>query len=198
MSIAQIKNLIIERAKQGKDLVKSSVNYNLNNNLENLTLAGKDDVEGIGNNRKKIIRGNRGNNKLEGKGGNGKLIGSSGNEILVGGKGKDILTGGSDVDRFIFESPKNGRDKITDFNALNEIIVINSRTFDGLNPGKLLDNQFSIGSKDAKATTSDQRLIYTTDGSLFFDPDGKGGIEETKIAVFANLPFLSSDNFEIV
>ena len=197
-TVDSLQDIIIERPKQGKDLVKSSVNYNLSNNLENLTLIGKDDVEGIGNNRKNIIRGNRGNNKLEGKGGNDRLIGSSGNDILVGGKGKDILTGGSGVDRFFFESPKDGIDKITDFNALNETIVINSRTFDSLNPGKLLSNQFSIGSRDAKATTSDQRFIYTTDGSLFFDPDGKGGIEQTKITVFTNLPFLSSDNFEIV
>lgn len=197
-TVDSLQDIIIERPKQGKDLVKSSVNYNLSNNLENLTLIGKDDVEGIGNNRKNTIRGNRGNNKLEGKGGNDRLIGSSGNDILVGGKGKDILTGGSGVDRFFFESPKDGIDKITDFNALNETIVINSRTFDSLNPGKLLSNQFSIGSRDAKATTSDQRFIYTTDGSLFFDPDGKGGIEQTKITVFANLPFLSSDNFEIV
>lgn len=52
---------------------------------------------------------------------NYRLIGSSGNDILVGGKGKDILTGGNGVDRFFFESPKDGIDKITDFNALNEL-----------------------------------------------------------------------------
>lgn len=196
-TVDSLGDVVIERPKQGKDLVKSSVNYNLDNNIENLTLTGKNDLKGTGNNSKNTIRGNRGDNRLEGEGGNDKLIGSGGNDTLVGGPGNDILTGGSGVDYFIFESPKDGVDRINDFNSSNEIIFIDSAKFNGLKRGKLSANQFSIGLEGAEATTPNQRFIYGIDGSLFFDPDGTGSIEQTKIATFSNPPLLSHNNFEI-
>ena len=171
----------------------------LNGNTGNDKLYGQGgDDELNGDDGDDLLKGGKGADELNGNTGNDKLYGQGGDDILIGGTGGDILTGGKGVDHFHLEFPKDDIDKITDFNALNEIIIINSHTFDGLNPGKLLANQLFIGSKNAKATTSDQRFIYTTDGSLFFDPDGKGGVEQTQILTFTNLPFLSSSNIEIV
>ena len=72
------------------DTVRSSLNWSLGANLENLTLTGSAHLNGSGNALNNVLIGNTGNNVLSGGAGNDKLDGSSGIDTLVGGTGNDI------------------------------------------------------------------------------------------------------------
>jgi len=66
---------VIEAANGGTDLVKASVDYELTDFVENLTLTGNDHINGTGNALANTITGNAGNNILDGGDGVDKLIG---------------------------------------------------------------------------------------------------------------------------
>ncbi|WP_339495738.1 calcium-binding protein, partial [Pseudomonas sp. RA_105y_Pfl2_P56] len=96
------------------DTVRSSVNWTLGDNLENLELTGSSNLNGTGNALNNTLTGNDGDNLLNG---------GAGNDILIGGLGTDTLTGGSGADTFVFNAwnetgTGNLRDVITDFNSL--------------------------------------------------------------------------------
>nr|CRH06909.1 Conserved protein of unknown function [Include 22 repeats of Haemolysin-type calcium-binding region] M2 protein [Candidatus Magnetococcus massalia] len=83
----------------GTDTVKSALSsYNLTTNVENLTLTGTEDIEGIGNSAANTLTGNAGNNILVGMSGADQLLGGDGMDTLTGGAGMDTLTGGSGTD----------------------------------------------------------------------------------------------------
>lgn len=83
---------IIENANEGTDLVQSSITHTLANNVENLTLTGVANINGVGNTLGNSITGNTGNNALSG---------GIGNDTLNGGGGVDTLDGGADNDTYI-------------------------------------------------------------------------------------------------
>ncbi|WP_146042710.1 calcium-binding protein, partial [Pseudomonas sp. MPBD7-1] len=71
------------------DTVRSSVNWSLGANLENLTLIGSANLNGSGNASNNVMTGNAGNNALSGGSGNDTLDGGSGIDTLIGGAGND-------------------------------------------------------------------------------------------------------------
>ncbi len=91
---------VVEAAGQGTDLVRSSISYSLGADVENLTLIGSANVNGVGNVGDNFMIGNAGNNKLSGGAGNDRLSGGDGNDILRGGGGTDYVAGGSGNDNF--------------------------------------------------------------------------------------------------
>ncbi|WP_017655649.1 S8 family serine peptidase [Fortiea contorta] len=131
-----------------------------------------------------IIYGGAGDDTLLGGAGMDILRGDEGNDILVGGAGMDMLTGGLGADYFAFNSPNEGFDSITDFNVVDDTIVVSASGFGGgLVAGVLAANRFVIGSA---ATTTSQRFIYDrTFGSLYFDPDGTGAIAKIQFATLS-------------
>jgi Ca2+-binding RTX toxin-like protein len=84
---------ITEFNDQGIDLVISSVNFQLHNDLENLTLTGTA-INGWGNELDNIVIGNGEANFL---------IGVDGNDRLDGGLGADKLWGGTGNDTYIVD-----------------------------------------------------------------------------------------------
>ena len=86
-------DLVVEEAAAGTDLVQSSITYTLTDNVENLTLLGAADLQGVGNELNNIITGNTGNNLLDGLAGNDTIHAGAGNDTLVGGEGDDTLNG---------------------------------------------------------------------------------------------------------
>jgi Ca2+-binding RTX toxin-like protein len=86
------------------DSVISTVTYTLRSNLENLTLRGSNDINGMGNALNNRIIGNAGNNNLSGMDGNDTLNGSDGNDTLNGGAGNDSLMGDMGNDTYIIDS----------------------------------------------------------------------------------------------
>ena len=64
----------------GIDIVKSSINYLLDDDVENLLLTGSNDLDGFGNSRINSITGNDAENSLDGLAGADTLIGLGGND----------------------------------------------------------------------------------------------------------------------
>jgi Ca2+-binding RTX toxin-like protein len=76
----------------GTDLVESSVTHDLYTDVENLTLTGKEAIDGIGNTLANLITGNEAANKLDGGTGNDTLVGGSGADNLIGNAGTDVAS----------------------------------------------------------------------------------------------------------
>lgn len=94
-----------EQLHGGKDTVRSTVDYTLNDNVENLMLIGK----ALGG-----ATGNELNNHLDGNSALNVMFGLAGKDRLDGHGGNDILTGGSEADTFVFGNGY-GTDAVTDF-----------------------------------------------------------------------------------
>ena len=92
---------VTESSSAGTDLVKSSVDYTLGANVENLGLTGSDSLKGTGNDLNNVITGNAGSNTLSGLAGNDSIEGRSGDDRLVGGSGDDSMSGGSGNDTLL-------------------------------------------------------------------------------------------------
>ena len=161
--------LILERAGEGFDTVKASVNYALGTgvSIENLTTsldAGKANINLTGNEFDQIVRGNAGNNILDGKGGADQLWGLAGKDMF-------LLT----------SALGNGNvDKVMDFNVRDDTIWLDDSVFQGLGLGALPSGAFAKGTA---ATQADDRIIYDAKtGNLYFDPDGIGGADQMLVA----------------
>ena len=90
----------LENAGGGTDSIQASVNYALNDNVENLTLAGTGSINGTGNTLNNLIAGNNGNNVLMGGAGNDTLAGGAGSNTYVyaNGWGNDTINPTSILD----------------------------------------------------------------------------------------------------
>ncbi len=83
---------VSESASAGTDLVQTSVNYTLTNNVENLLLAGIASINGTGNSLNNTITGNAGNNILDGSSGSDTLIGGAGDDTYIVDTTSDVIT----------------------------------------------------------------------------------------------------------
>lgn len=95
--VDDIGDQVVESAFYGVDVVKSSVDYTLGANLEQLFLTGAA-LEGAGNELSNVIVGNAGGNLLNGAGGDDMIEGEDGADVIDGGEGADRLYGGADDD----------------------------------------------------------------------------------------------------
>ena len=89
---------VTEEASQGTDTVFSLVTLTTPNNVENLTLYGSNDIDGVGNDLANTMRGNSKNNELSGRDGTDTLYGNNGDDTLNGGNNNDELYGGAGDD----------------------------------------------------------------------------------------------------
>lgn len=91
-------DVIVEAAGGGTDSVFSDIGFALPDNVENLTLEGTGNIDGVGNAENNAITGNTGNNILQGVGGADTLTGDGGADTLQGGDGNDSMDGGDGAD----------------------------------------------------------------------------------------------------
>jgi len=143
-----------------------------------------------------LIYGYDGNDSLYGNADQDILNGHAGNDNLFGGIGNDSLTGGIGQDNFIFNSPNENVDYISDFKVTDDSIQVKASTFGGgLTAGTTItSSQFFIGS--GANDTSDRFIYNKTSGSLFFDKDGNQGTAQIKIASLS--PNLALTNLDII
>jgi Ca2+-binding RTX toxin-like protein len=185
---------IREAPNGGIDTLQSFFSRQLPKHIENLMLFGDRTLNGRGNSGDNILQGNNARNRLFGRGGSDRLLGHSGNDILVGEKGNDQLFGGNGRDRligsagrdcFCFEARRAGRDRIIDFAVGSDSIGVSRKAFGrNLGRGTIDAEQFHVGSG---AADDDDRFIYSSSqGALYFDPDGSGGLQQVQIASLAS------------
>jgi len=157
--VDNVGDTVSEGLLGGTDTVRSTINYTLTANVENLQLQGTA-ISGTGNALGNSISGNASNNTLSGLDGNDTLSGSGGNDTLLGGNGNDalnggsgndtlnggagndtlagntgldFLTGGSGQDRFVFsDRGAANADTITDFNHADDTIVLSNALDSGM------------------------------------------------------------------
>lgn len=97
------------------DTLEVSISTTVAPTVENLTLTGIGNINGVGNINNNVITGNVGNNILTGLGGDDSLNGGAGNDSLSGGVGNDSLSGGAGNDNYHFLGTTNlGTDLINE------------------------------------------------------------------------------------
>lgn len=131
--VSNATDKIIELGNEGIDTVISDINYQLKDNVENLTLVGnRANTRGLGNNLNNVIRGNDENNELLGFGGSDYLYGGVGDDTLyggadddtlVGGTGNDFLSGSTGSDTFIFNKG-DGIDTVREYSGKMDVIKL--------------------------------------------------------------------------
>ena len=157
--------------------------------------AGRDHVQGgrghdrlSGGNGGDRLLGQAGNDLLSGGTGQDRLAGGNGADRLAGGADMDVLTGGSGNDAFQFNSPSAGRDVITDFGrgaGDNDSIRIDASAFGGGLAGGghwLSKGQLQIRGDNHAQDGNDRFVFRTTDKTLWFDVNGKGGAGPVMVA----------------
>jgi Ca2+-binding RTX toxin-like protein len=148
---------VVEGKNAGTDTVRSTASFTLPANVENLVLTGSANINGTGNDLANRITGNSGENILNGRG------------------GKDILTGGGDSDVFRFNTAlgADNVDTVTDFKANEDHIQLDDAIFAAV--GASLTASEFVANASGTAQNALQHILYdTTDGRLFYDPDGNG------------------------
>jgi Ca2+-binding RTX toxin-like protein len=101
--IADLEDVIIESAGQGRDTIYTSIAfYQMGDNVEDLSMTGTSGTYAIGNSVDNLIVGNLGADTLDGRGGG---------DFMVGGAGDDIYFVDDLGDRTV-ESASEGRDTI--------------------------------------------------------------------------------------
>jgi serralysin len=75
-----------------------------------------------------------------------------------------------------------------DFNPAEDSIVLDDAVFTALRPGLLMNGEFTIGTA---AQDANDRIIYDSNGSLWYDGDGAGGAAAVQFAQLANHATLS-------
>ncbi len=196
--VDSVGDIVTEAFGEGNDLVKSSVDYVLGDNVERLSLAGSGDISGTGNAGANIITGNDSANSLHGEGRNDRLSGGAGNDQLHGGVGNDRLTGGAGADGFHFDTALNARnnvDTITDFTVADDTMHLDQSVFTTLDLGTLAEGAFVHGTA---AADGDDRIIYdSATGRIFYDADGSGDGAAVQFAQVTAGTALSSADFII-
>ena len=99
--VDDIRDVIFEQAGNGIDSVTSAITFQLDAQLENLTLSGALAINGSGNASANKLIGNDADNRLSGFGGADDLRGGGGRDILDGGDGNDKLDGGLGEDTLL-------------------------------------------------------------------------------------------------
>jgi Ca2+-binding RTX toxin-like protein len=143
-------DVVTESANQGTDTVIASIDYQLTDQVENLTLdSAAGNIAGTGNGLANVIVGNAGNN------------------VITGGAGLDTLTGGDGADVFVFAKGDSGvytttRDVITDFT-----IGVDKLDLSGVDQFRLLGSDPFDGQADALH-------IVRSGGSMILEGDING------------------------
>jgi trimeric autotransporter adhesin len=107
-------DFVQELPNEGMDLVRSSVNFRLPANVENLQLTSGPAVNGTGNGANNRLTGNAADNTLIGQGGHDTIDGGAGSDTMLGGTGNDVYVVNSAVD-VVVENLGEGTDTVLSF-----------------------------------------------------------------------------------
>lgn len=123
-------------------------------------------------------------------------IGSNQNDVFIGNSVANQLTGNGGKDSFVFASKLSdfNVDTITDFNAAEDVLILDRAIFKALSANDVLsEKELFISANSTNAETTQQRIIFnpSTDG-LYYDADGLGGENSLLFALLPNVVTLSA------
>jgi Ca2+-binding RTX toxin-like protein len=107
-------DVVVEETEGGSDTVHSTVDFVLDEHVEDLVLLDARDIDGWGNDGDNSIKGSRGDNLLKGEDGNDKLDGHRGDDTVNGGAGDDKVLGNHGDDLLY---GKDGNDTLDGFDT---------------------------------------------------------------------------------
>jgi Ca2+-binding RTX toxin-like protein len=132
---------------------------------------------------------------VRGLAGNDSINGGDGNDSLAGGLNTDTMFGGLGNDQFIFDSALGATnvDRVLDFSKVagnTDTFVLDRAVFTTVSAGTVLTAaEFRSGAGVTTANAAGQRILFnTTNGDLFFDPDGTGAAAPVRFATAASVP----------
>lgn len=139
------------------------------------------------------LSGGRGDDLLLGGAGNDLLHGGADADTLAGGAGADTLEGTSGRDVFVFDTALDATtnlDRVRGFSLADDLILLDARSFLGLDPGVLAAEAFRSLAGPLVATAETDRILYDrATGTLAFDADGSGeAFAAVAFAILENRP----------
>ena len=176
---------VIETVGGGYDRVLAAANFTLEagSEVELLTMIDNlatNAIDLTGNALAQYLYGNAGANRLDGK------------------SGADVMTGFGGADNFAFTAAPGvaNVDRITDFSAADDTILLDDAVFVGLAPGALAAGAFVLGTQAADAN---DRIIYDqATGRLFLDADGSGIGVAIHFATLDNHVAITAGDFMVI
>ena len=110
----------------------------------------------------------------------------------------DVMTGFGGADNFAFSSALGGGnvDRIVDFDAASDTILLDDAVFTGLAAGALGAGAFVLGT--AAQDANDRILYHEATGRLFFDADGNGSGAAVLFATLDNHALVSAGDFTVI
>jgi len=114
---------------------------------------------------------------------------------ITGGAGNDTLTGGDGADVFVFNSPADGTDTITDFVSGVDDIGISVA---GFGRGLVAGGSVSVQHVDDLSSAANAQFIFdssATGGNLYWDTDGGASDNAVLLARLNGVSGLTSGDF---
>jgi VCBS repeat-containing protein len=192
------RDSVVEAAGEGTDTVRSRVSTSLGANVENLTLIGIGEIEGIGNSLAN------------------EIIGNAAANVLRGGAGNDSLRGGRGYDTYVF-ARTDGADTVVDSESGGKLSftgdirradlrftrVGNDLVIDVLQAGQSVGDHITLtgwiaGGERINAMTFGDGVTQVLDESVLNRPpialaDSNTAKEDSTIAVTGNVLANDSD-----
>ncbi len=134
------------------------------------------------------------------------LSGGDGNDVISGGEDHDTMTGGLGADAFVFAAAPGAvnADLITDFAATVDRIHLDGTVFTAVGAsGNFVagDERFFAGAFGGTPIAHDatDRVMYdTSNGNLWYDPDGNGAAGPQLFATLQGAPAASATDIVVV
>ena len=154
------------------------------------------------------IVGTIGDDTITGSSSADTLIGGNGADRLVGGGGEDTLTGGFGADTFVFNSPNDGIEIISDFvsastMAAGDHLEFSVAGFGGqLTAGGVAPLVTAPDFASASNFGTDGYFIFdnagANSGTLYWDQSGASGADVVPVAILTGVNSLLPSDFHLV
>ncbi|GGC11241.1 hypothetical protein GCM10011363_29880 [Marivita lacus] len=165
-----VANTIVHGGKNW-DVVKSSVDFTMLDDVEKLELMGTGEIDAIGSGSADLILGNDADNVIRGNEGEDRIWARDGDDVIVGGGGADDLNGGNGADIFRFEhvtdSTVQASDSISDFVSGTDTVELSLIDADSSRDGHQAFQWNGVGAA----------ALWQSDGFLLGDINGDGSAD---------------------